>query len=246
MSDKPEALLIDAGNTNVKYCFADKAGGLTLLPEFDFDVPGILGLNNIRRVLLCSVRSADYAEEVKSKCASESVDLTQIFTTAEAFGTRCAYANFSTLGVDRWMNILAVAKETDEAVLSFSIGTAMTIDLVYRRQHLGGWITPGFDLAKQALFSNTNGVFGDQEYPTQDKFGESTQDCVNFGCRALVNGLLREGLRQASRYSEQVKIKVFGGGVRLLDIGGFDNIEVDNLLVFKGLSRFIQGDFSQK
>lgn len=239
MSEGHNSLLIDAGNSNVKYCLFDEKGTLTPLPNADFQSSEHFSKYAIDKVVLCSVRDKAFAESLSALCKSNAVCFQQVFTQAESFGTKCAYQNFQTLGVDRWMNILAVARETEQAVLTFSIGTAMTIDLVYNRQHLGGWITPGFDLSKNALFNNTNGVFGNLEYPARDKFGESTEDCVNFGCKALVNGLLREALAQAKAYSKEPKIKVFGGGIGLLNTNVFDNLEVDELLVFKGLARFI-------
>lgn len=236
MSDPHNALLIDAGNTNAKYCFVNRQGEFRLQNDFQLEVAALKGVS---QVVMCSVREPSFAQSVKDLCLQDKVPFRQIFTQSEAFGTRCAYQNYQTLGVDRWMNILAVAAQTDQTVLTFSIGTAMTIDIVHNKQHIGGWITPGFDMSKQALFNNTSGVFGNQHYPKNDAFGESTSDCVNFGCRALVNGLLREALQQAKNYNDRIKIVVFGGGLNLLNQEEFPNLQVDELLVFKGLSRFI-------
>lgn len=236
MSDPFSVLLIDAGNTNVKFCQMSRQGEFRVSPDFQLG-PGVF--KGLSQVVMCSVRKPSFALLVEQLCAFDEVPFKQIFTQKEAFGTKCAYENFETLGVDRWMNILAAAKETEQTVLTFSIGTAMTIDLIHNQQHVGGWITPGFDMSKQALFNNTNGVFGNQHYPTNDGFGDSTIDCVNYGCRALVNGLLREALQQAKKYNENVHIKVCGGGVNLLNQEEFRNLEVEEFLVFKGLSRFV-------
>lgn len=239
MSEPTDVLLIDAGNTNIKYCLVDADHSMSLLPGKEIKSNADLNSLYIKKVLLCSVRDLAFASELKRHCVSTGIEFRQVFTESISFGTTCAYKNFQTLGVDRWMNILAVAKETDDAILTFSVGTAMTVDLVYKKQHIGGWITPGFDMSKKALFENTSGVFGNSTYPIIDDFGTSTEDCVNYGCRALVNGLLREALFRASKYSRNVKIKAFGGGVNLINQKEFHNIEVDDLLVFKGLLRFV-------
>lgn len=239
MSEGAEALLVDAGNTNIKYCLVDANHKMNLLHAKEISSKTDLLNLNIKQVLLCSVREVEFARELKRQSLSADLEFKQIFTQPCSFGTRCAYQNYQTLGVDRWMNILAVAKESDEAILTFSIGTAMTVDLIYKKQHIGGWITPGFDMSKNALFENTSGVFGDSTYPYSDGFGESTVDCVNYGCRALVNGLLREALNLAQKYSSNVKIKAFGGGIKLVNTKEFTNIEVDDLLVFKGMLRFL-------
>lgn len=239
MSGPADVLLVDAGNTNVKFCLVDANQTMSLLPEMEVNSKTDLKSLNIKQVLLCSVREAAFASELKQQSVSTNINFRQIFTEPVSFGTKCAYKNYQTLGVDRWMNILAAAKDPEDTILTFSIGTAMTVDLIHQKQHLGGWITPGFDMSKNALFKNTNGVFGNSIYPNSDGFGESTEDCVNYGCRALVNGLLREALNIATKYSTNVKIKVFGGGTKLINQKEFNNIEVDDLLVFKGLARFL-------
>ena len=244
MSARFDVLLIDAGNTNVKYCLASVDGELQMLRGEPVSIAALLTTHNIRKVLLASVRGADFSQQVAQYCAALQVAFEQIHTSAEAFGTRCGYADFQTLGVDRWMSVLAAAQHNDDATLSISVGTAMTVDLIVNRQHIGGWIIPGFDLSKKALFGNTDGVFGDQSYPVSDEFGKSTPDCVNFGCRALINGLVREAVFEARKTTKVVSVVICGGGQRLVSIEALKcslhcDIQFDELRIFRGLARFI-------
>ncbi|MCC2608233.1 type III pantothenate kinase [Planctobacterium marinum] len=235
MSKQHEVLLVDAGNSNVKSSFLS---GDEFLLQAD-PLRDMALLQSTQRVILASVRSPSYSEQLQYECHSKGIEFTEIFTDRAAFGTRCAYQNFKTLGVDRWMMILAAARQDEQALLVVSIGTAMTVDLIHEKQHKGGWITPGFDMSKSALFSNTQQVFGNNDYPGENLFGSSTEHCVNFGCRAQVNGLIYEAINIAEQFAEKVKVLVCGGGVSLLDKEKFSNIEVDENLIFKGMKRFI-------
>lgn len=238
MSEAVNHLLVDAGNSNVKSCVVLSDDTLTVLKD-PLDNTVIFTQYSIKRVVLASVRNADYSQRLQQYCAVEKIPFTELETEAEVFGTRCAYKNYKTLGVDRWMMILAAAQRAEESILVLSIGTAMTVDFVHQGQHIGGWITPGFDLAKHALFQNTQQVFGNDEYPKNNQFGDGTEACVNYGCRAQVNGLLEEALRVAKHHASHVKVLVCGGGIGLLDFALFDDLEVDEHLIFKGIKRFI-------
>lgn len=235
MSKQHEVLLVDAGNSNVKSSFLSGDGFLLQADP----LKDLALLQSTQRVILASVRSPSYSEQLQYECQRNNVEFKEILTDRAAFGTRCAYQNFKTLGVDRWMMILAAAQYAEQALLVVSIGTAMTVDFIHEKQHKGGWITPGFDMAKSALFNNTQQVFGNNDYPGENLFGSSTEHCVNYGCRALVNGLIYEAINNAEQFAEKVKVLVCGGGVSLLDKEKFDNIEVEENLIFKGMKRFI-------
>ncbi|WP_338291059.1 type III pantothenate kinase [Planctobacterium marinum] len=238
MSEARNLLLVDAGNTSVKSCVV-KANGETIRLGDPLRDRDLINTNKISRVLLVSVRAQSYSENLQQYCFDKQIRFREVTTSESAFGTACAYENYQTLGVDRWMMILAAAARPEDTILVMSIGTAMTLDLVHNKQHLGGWIAPGFDLAKSALFQKTANVFGNADYPNHNAFGDNTESCVNFGCRAQVNGLLKEGIKCAEEYSTKLKILVCGGGISLLDLSEFDDIEVNENLIFEGLMRFV-------
>ena len=238
MSEALDLLLVDAGNTSVKSCLVKSDGEMTRFGDPLRDI-SFIDDNKVTSVLLISVRAQNYSEKLEQYCFNNQIRFKEVTTSSSAFGTRCAYEKYQTLGVDRWMMILAAADRAEDTILVMSIGTAMTLDLVHKKQHIGGWIAPGFDLAKTVLFQKTAQVFGNTDYPKHNAFGDDTQSCVNFGCRAQVNGLLREGIKCAERYSKKIKILVCGGGVSLLDPSEFNDIEVEENLIFEGLKRFI-------
>lgn len=231
-------LLVDAGNSNVKSCLITSANTTQRFGD-PMQGPEIFSQYAINKVLFISVRDKAYRERLIKFCSNNTIPFEEIKTSSSNFGTDCAYANYQTLGVDRWMMILAAAEFEERCLLVVSVGTAMTIDLVYDQQHIGGWIAPGFDLSKKALFVNTEHVFGNDNYPDNTEFGNSTENCVNFGCRALVNGLIREAIRCSKDYSSEVKILLCGGGAALVDRAEFETIAVDDNLIFKGMMRFI-------
>ena len=77
-------------------------------------------------------------------------------TRAVGWGVRCAYADPSRLGVDRWAALVAARHRGPGAKVVLDAGSACTLDLLAADgTHLGGAITPGLDLMRQALESET-------------------------------------------------------------------------------------------
>ncbi len=62
------------------------------------------------------------------------------------------------LGIDRWLQVLAVATQAHENYCVISCGTALTIDLAQGQQHLGGFILPNLYLQRYSLIQNTKGI----------------------------------------------------------------------------------------
>lgn len=239
MSENGNVLLIDVGNTNIKLCLVDKQQHLLPLGSVEDVEVDLLVQHNIQKVLLCSVREVSCANAIAQVCDRANVHYLELKTEKASFGVKCAYANYRTMGVDRWMGVLAGSRDSNSTVLSISIGTAMTVDLVHRQKHIGGWIAPGYDLSKESLFTETVNVYGNNLYPDSNFFGTSTEDCVNKGCRAMINGLLHEALEQSKHYSDFVTIVVSGGGSSLVNGDTFPNLKFDELWIFRGMQRFI-------
>lgn len=62
------------------------------------------------------------------------------------------------LGVDRWLAMLALRErlQAEQVGLLVDMGTATTLDLLRRSQHLGGLICAGFSTSKQALLAKAH------------------------------------------------------------------------------------------
>ena len=80
------------------------------------------------------------------------------------------YVNPERLGVDRWLAMIAATDEGRVGVPACVIdcGSAITIDVIGGDgQHLGGMITPGLSLMRNALVKGTRGIRLKDELPAE-------------------------------------------------------------------------------
>ncbi len=77
-------------------------------------------------------------------------------SSVNAFGVKNSYLEPQKLGVDRWLSLIASYYYYHQALWIIDCGTAITLDLVDAEGlHQGGIISPGLQLMKTSLFSNT-------------------------------------------------------------------------------------------
>lgn len=239
MSVAPEALLIDIGNTRLKYaCIGDAHSPLTVDSAASVAELADL-LKACSKVLVACVGCEEKLAEIRELCASHSKPLFVAETEAYRFGVHCAYQNFSTLGVDRWLAILAARALTTLPVAVIDLGTAATCDLVVGEKHMGGWIAPGFGLMREGLIKNTRKVFGNDERPTVLTFADSTPECVNMGCLAAIQGVLLSAERLLQKNHHDYRIIVCGGDKSLLNDLKSDHFVIQDNMVLQGLKLFI-------
>lgn len=99
-----------------------------------------------------------------------------------------AYDEVEQLGVDRWLNLIAIyEKYPNKNVLLLSLGTATTLDILSAQaEHQGGLIMPSIDLMKQSLpkFSPSK-MPNHQISPVLKNLSNNTQSAWHFGCESL-------------------------------------------------------------
>jgi len=97
-------------------------------------------------------------------------------------GLKNGYDNFSQLGVDRWLTILATKYMEVSDYIVVDAGSAITIDLVSRGEgHLGGAILAGFNTDRtrfQEIFQTVN--FSSMENSPNLVPGKSTETCLQL------------------------------------------------------------------
>ena len=106
-------------------------------------------------------------------------------------GVTCAYSDIAKLGVDRWLAVLAAYQRSRRAALIVDCGSAVTLDLVDNGgQHLGGYILPGLELMRRALFKDTDAVKVPQALQAGMSLapGRDTDSAVNRGLPLMVLG----------------------------------------------------------
>ncbi|MCW8877462.1 MAG: type III pantothenate kinase [Kangiellaceae bacterium] len=237
-------LLIDWGNTNLKFILIDELSIEAIeLAEFKkcsevnqllLQLPDILN-----SVLICSVRSDRENSLLKNLLAKIIINEHIYFakTALAACGVQCAYQEPQYLGVDRWLAILAAARH-NETVVVIDAGSAITIDVVDNKVHLGGQIAPGKPLMQRSL--KLTGQVRPKPVDQEDNslFGRSTAACVNKGIETAVSGYLNFAIDSIDKELRVTRWIVAGGDHQL--VGNLlskreQNFEVHYKLVFQGL-----------
>lgn len=234
-----QVLLVDAGNTRVKYVTLDKlSSNVAVCDNLTALLNKVPLLGNIHHIFLANVASDENEVLLHQFCAANNIQLHIIRTEKQQFGLHNSYAQVDKMGVDRWLAMIAAHEMTEQAFAVIDIGTAITCDFVADGQHLGGWITPGFQLMKESLVKNTARVFADDRIPEDFSVGQTTQDCVSFGCQAAVRGVYLSAVDYLASKQTDFSIIIGGGGKNMLAFAQFNgSILVANLVVH-GLARY--------
>jgi type III pantothenate kinase len=115
------------------------------------------------RVVVANVGGAEVAQRL-SAWVGQRWECEVEFTQAQA--TQCgvvsAYLAPQALGADRWAALIATHHRHHKCACVVDCGTAITIDAIAADgEHLGGLITPGLGLMRQALLRRAPGIAGD-------------------------------------------------------------------------------------
>lgn len=222
-------LLVDVGNTRVKWATRD-AGGLAqqhAAAHADWSL-GDVNQHLIapsavpERIFVSNVGGARMAG-LLTAAAMGAWGITPIFVhaAAAAGGVRNAYSEPAKLGVDRWLAMIAAHAMAPSAVCVVSVGTAMTIDGVDAAgRHLGGLITPGPRLMVQSLLGGTSDIAARAGalQLTDAVFATDTATAIHNGARqALAALIMRASSWIHAQVHEQPVIVLTGGASALVD-----------------------------
>lgn len=207
----PAALLIDAGNSRIKFGCHDGRSWLTRgvleqIPDEGLPLPA--GFTPSHALVSC-VAGAEVAEAIeralrpwRSQIAYECLR-----ASASRCGLACDYDDPSQLGADRWAGAVAAWTRCRSDCLVVSGGTATTIDVVRGNGHFaGGCILPGLGMMLDALASGTAALphaTGHFVMPPRN-----THDAITTGCMQAQLGAI-ERMRHSLAAGAPV---LLGGG----------------------------------
>lgn len=213
-------LLLDLGNTRVKWGIADTDGGVTAIAAHDWDATLAATLRQAwerlprpRGVWAASVVDADREAQVASALHESFGEVNWARTPSAGCGVRMAYAEPQTMGVDRFLAMVAAHAEYQAPCVLASAGTAMVLDaLTADGRHLGGLIAPGARLMQQSVRDATARVRPQSPGSVVMAAG-NTADALASGCWHACAALVD---RFAARMAAQL------GGDPVLLLGGGD------------------------
>ncbi len=241
-------LLIDLGNTRLKWCaLADANGSLTgvrATPHAGVDFENALraGLQSQpwQRIWIASVGPPDVQARVERACHEllPGVPIDYARSLAQYGGLRNGYDTPSQLGVDRFLALLAASERwPQQRVLIASIGSAVTLDLLEPDgSHAGGLIAP----SPAGMRSGLAGLapqLAVADAPAGTAFARDTASGIASGCTLAVVGLIEYCMRVAAQDSAPVLV-LSGGGAAALAPHLAMAPSVLPYLVLEGLARY--------
>ncbi len=241
-------LLVDIGNTRVKWCVDNNGvistGSAVEHKQSDFLAEIRLAwaaLDNPQRVAIASVSSNKTVEQVISLITKlwPNVKIIKAKSMMQGFSVINAYPKAETLGVDRWLGLIALQHYYPGDSCLIDCGTAVTIDSINSEgQHLGGLICPGIQLMKQSLCQGTEDLsYSTQQYPAG--LADFTEAAIYSGTLFAVIGLIEKVTQRLCTYQN---IVLTGGDAKLLA----EKLEIETIIepdfVLKGLSLYCKGE----
>lgn len=243
MAGQIRDLLIDLGNTRLKWGIGDDCGqvqtGAALLNvELNEDnlatlwheikTPNQIGIACVggKSELACVLSVANKLWP--------GIHINRVQAQAENFGVKNAYTEHEKLGVDRWLSMIAAYHQYPCALCIVGCGTAVTVDLINDEgQHLGGLICPGVRLMKESLAQNTEnlGTAKQQSFPVG--LANFTGAAIHNGVLMAISGLIEQAV---AAQKDHFKLLLTGGDACLIAPQLTTPGIIDDNLVLKGLA----------
>lgn len=230
--------LVELGNTRWKLAdYTDKQ--LTFLGHgigLD-DLLTVLKQNSGEQVVFASVASEALNADLQQRLTLANIPFMQVHTRRDYGEVVNSYHQYQRLGVDRWLTLIAAHQQLTSHCAIIDVGTAVTFDLLHRDgRHLGGWIAPGLHTMQEFLVAKTERIRARFDAPSTP-FGQSTEDGLYLGCKAAVEGFIKQAYSTVSQtLTEPVSWLFTGGGLDGLDLSDIHNGQLRPHLVLEGLA----------
>jgi type III pantothenate kinase len=243
-------LLIDCGNSATKCRLIDQdlTWDNTFVPGQSWEIKAFrdfLRLHQPGEIYIASVASEKMTDTVLHEIQTNLpvAHITRILTEPKLGQVTNAYHDYTRLGVDRWLTLLAADVREKTDVIIIDAGSAITIDLLSRQySHLGGAILPGFKTDQQRFISMFPTLdFNHPDVSNNQAPGRSSEACIQMTqfpiTLARIYQLLDEWivLLQAP-----VKILLCGQDAPLISEQLERPHEIVSDLVFQGMLQHIQ------
>lgn len=158
-----------------------------------------------------------------------------------AQGVTNSYPEYTRLGVDRWLSLIAAHQDSQRPACVIDCGTAITIDgLQADGQHIGGIILPGLGLMQESLYATAASLGesrGRLSSESQAGLAQSTEEGIISGCRLAAAGaieMIRRKLQE--KYADAVDYVITGGDAEIIMADLPCNPRHEPHLVLQGLA----------
>ena len=223
-------LLIDAGNTRIKWAIVDSAvksslghwlrEGSMLHAELSEERAPWNG-QKIQRVLMSNVAGEAVQERLLRTLQLHSVTVERVISKASLANIKNHYQQPDQLGSDRFAAAIgAHALFPNQDLLIATCGTATTIDAVSAQgDFIGGMIAPGLLLMADSLAKNTGQLphVQNMAHGKKASFAVETTSAILSGCLAAQAGAIEFAVKQ---FSETTQVNLTKGQPLCILSGG--------------------------
>lgn len=235
-------LAIDAGNSRIKWGYADDSGWLRRAWLETAEVANLgealKDLPAPARIVVSNVAGGRVREAITQSLARYDLAPLWVVGRDQQCGVRSGYADPAQLGPDRWAGLIAAWKwygQAGRACVVVNAGTTMTVDaLSGEGVFLGGFIVPGVELMRASLDSGTARLKlqpGAFYY-----FPDNTADAIMSGAvNALAGAIDRMRAYMEETGQGTPLIVLSGGAAALIQPRLNGKVELADNLVLEGL-----------
>lgn len=241
-------LLIDIGNSRIKWATLDD-NGLSDSQFFERKTTGLKTqftkiwkpLKDVEAIWISNVAGDKIAGQF-SEWAEKFWQITPHFVQAEQkrFGVNNAYDKPETLGVDRWLGLVAVRQHLQKACCIIDCGTAITVDIVTANgQHQGGFILPGLGLMRSTLAAGTDALTENTDDVAFNLLATNTYSAIQAGTLYSISATLENLIRDLQQnFEHNIRFVISGGDAAAIQALLPDDVEIDSDIVLKGLKLY--------
>ena len=196
-------LEIDAGNTRIKWRLVPDVGsgkvlasGFTATYQQGADQAAALAAGlagtaaDIGRIRVGSVRTQEFNNRLAGMLRDRwQVEAEFAAVTKSQAGVANGYTNYRSMGVDRWLAMLAAFNRAGTACGILDFGSATTFDWIDARgSHRGGYIVPGLHLMLDSLVGKSPALDVTLQAGQEPVPGHSTSEAIGNGLVAVATG----------------------------------------------------------
>lgn len=241
-------LLVDIGNSQIKWTTI-QSKVLADSQYFSRPKTGIKAalnkawksLDDIEAVFVSNVAGDKIAAQL-TEWIDKQWKLTPVFVQSEKrrFGVTNAYEQPETLGVDRWLAIVAGRQHARQVTCVIDCGTAITVDIVTEKgQHQGGLIVPGLSLMKKMLTDNTDALGNVTQESEFNLLATNTHTAIQAGTLYMVTATLENLINDLQQnFTDEVRFLITGGDAEELIPLMPQPLIHEPDLVLKGLAQY--------